>query len=93
MQATAVVIERIAIAERQCAGSERGLRGLLDAGINVKIERICRVADQTGQRLELLDRRQDPGLLDRDIRQLRGPIAADAGAVKKGYPDVYRPSR
>jgi len=57
MEATAVVIERIAIAEWQCAvGRERGLSGLFQAAINVEIERIGRVADEADQRLELGDR-------------------------------------
>ena len=84
MQATAVVIERIAVAEWQCAvDRERGLPGLFQPAINVEIERIGRVADQADQRLELRHRRQDAGRLDGDVRQLRRPIAADAVAVKK----------
>src|ERR1700730_17421578 len=85
MEATAVVIERIAIAEWQGAvGRERGLPGLFQAGVNVEIERIGRrVADQADQRLELRDRRQDAVRPDRDIGQLRRPVAADAVTVKK----------
>src|SRR5690348_889910 len=84
MKATAVVIERIAIAERQCAvGRERGLPGLFQADINIEIERIGRVADQVDQCLELRDRRQDAVRPDRDVGQLRRPVAADAVTVKK----------
>ena len=84
METTAVVVERIAITEWQCAvGGERGLRGPLDTGISVEVECIGRMADQTGQRLQLRDRRQDAGRLDRDVRELRRPIAAYAVAVKK----------
>src|ERR1700737_2908789 len=85
MEGTAVVIERIAIAEWQGAavGRERGLPGLFQAGVNVEIERIGRVADQADQRLELRDRRQDAVRPDRDIGQLRRPVAADAVTVKK----------
>src|SRR6266404_686347 len=84
MEATAVVVERIAIAEWQGAvGRERGLPGLFQAAINVEIERIGRVADQADQRLELRDRRQNAVRPDRDIGQLRRPVAADAVTVKK----------
>jgi hypothetical protein len=41
------------------------------------------VADQADQRLETRDRRQDAGRLDRDVRQSRRPVAADAVAGKK----------
>ena len=65
VQAAAVVVQRIAIAEWQCAGRERDLPGLFQAAINLEIERI--------------------GRLDRDIRQSRRPVAADAVAGKKGW--------
>src|SRR5258706_16334098 len=84
MQATAVFIERIAVAEWQRAvDRERGLPGLFQAAIKIEIERIGRVADQADQRLETRDRRQDAGRLDRDVRQSRRPVAADAVAGKK----------
>src|SRR5260370_18428106 len=84
MEGTAVVIEGIAIAEWQRAvDRDRGLPGLFQAAINLEIERIGRMADQADQRLELRDRRQDAGRLDRDVGQLRRPVAADAVTVKK----------
>src|SRR5882724_937389 len=84
MEATAVVIERIAIAEWQCAvGRERGLPGLLQAAINVEIESVGRMADQADQRLELRDRGQNAVRPDRDIGELRRSVAADAVTVKK----------
>ena len=84
MQATAVVIERIAVGEwHRAVDCERGLPGLFQAAIKIEIERIGRVADQADQRLETRDRRQDAGRLDRDVRQSRRPVAADAVAGKK----------
>src|SRR5271170_3776823 len=84
MQARGIVVERIAIAERQGAVDREGsLARLLDAGIGVEIDSVGRVADQTDERLELRDRHQHTGRLDRHIRQLGGSVAPDAVADQK----------
>ena len=54
VEARGIIVERIAIAERQRAvDRERGLAGLLQAGIRIEVEIVGRVADQADQRLKL----------------------------------------
>src|SRR5262249_26030956 len=58
-QTAAVVIERIAVAERLSGDRKGGSAGLLDPGVEVKVERVSRMSHQADHRLELGDGRQN----------------------------------